>query len=70
MKFFLRIGVAGMDYKMAYLYTVGQGSQMLDRIYGKCLSNLWQIFGKKILKMANFLAVRIFHYEKAIFWQY
>jgi len=30
---------------------------MLDRNYGKCLSNLWQIFGKKILKMA-------------IFWQY
>jgi len=27
-----------------------QGCQMLDKEYGKCLSSLWQIFGKKIWK--------------------
>jgi len=37
----------------------GQGCQMLDRKYGKCLSNLWQIFGKKFMKMANCSAVLI-----------
>jgi len=43
---------------------------MLDKKYGKCLSDLWQIFGKKISKMAIFLAILIFHYKMAIFWQY
>jgi len=28
--------------------TYYQGSHMLDRKYGKCLPNLWQICGKKI----------------------
>jgi len=36
---------------------------MLDRKYGKCLSNLGQIFGKKILKMAIFLAILIFQWQ-------
>jgi len=39
---------------------------MLDRKYGKCLSNLWQIFGKHFLEMAKFLAILIFHYKMAI----
>jgi len=43
---------------------------MLDRKYGKCLSSLWQIVGKKFLQMAIFLAILIFHYKMAIFWQY
>jgi len=43
---------------------------MLDRKNGKWLSNLWQILGKKLLKMAIFLAILIFHYKMAIFWQY
>jgi len=43
---------------------------MLDRKYGKCLSNLWQMFGKKIMKMAKLLAILIFHYKMATFWQY
>jgi len=40
---------------------------MLVKKYGKCLSNLWQIFGKKLLKMAIFLATLLFHYKIAIF---
>jgi len=43
---------------------------MLDRKYGKYLYNLRQIFGKKFLKMAMFLAILIFHYKIEIFWQY
>ena len=35
---------------------------MLDRRCGKCLPNLWQIFGKKCLKMAIFLAVWISYF--------
>jgi len=40
---------------------------MLDRKYGKYLSNLWQIFGKKFLKTAIFLAILIFQDKMAIF---
>jgi len=46
------------------------GCQMFHRKYGKCLSNLWQIFGQKFLKMAILLAIWIFHYKMPIFWQY
>ena len=44
-----------------------QGCQMLDRKYGKCLSNLWQMFGKQLSTTAIFLALLIFHYKTAIF---
>ena len=40
---------------------------MLDRKYGKCLSNLWQPFSKKFLKMTTFLAIFLFHYKMPIF---
>jgi len=47
-----------------------QGFQMLDRKYGKCLSNLWQIFGKTFLKGTIFLTILVFHYKMAIVGQY
>ena len=34
---------------MLVAHELQQGCQMLDRRYGKCLSNLWQIFGKTFL---------------------
>jgi len=37
-----------------------QGWQILDKEYGKCLSSLWQIFGKKILTIAILLRILIF----------
>jgi len=53
-------------YKEHQKSTTQQGCQMLDRKYGKCLSNLWQ----KFWKMAIYLAILIFHYKMTIFWQY
>jgi len=50
--------------------THGQRCQMLDRKYGKCLSNLWHIFGKKIMKMAKFMSILVFHYKMTTFWRY
>jgi len=41
---------------MLVAYELPQGFNILDRKYGKCLSNLWQIFGKNDFESNN-----IFH---------
>jgi len=47
-----------------------QGCQLLDRKYGKCLSNLWQILGKKIFENGNIFGNMDFSLQNGNFWQY